>query len=246
MAGGEEALQERDWITKTLYADIAYYLGEYAPDNRVLDVGSGTGELVSYLNSVGFQAEGIEPSIQAVEIANNKNLPVSHATLEDFADRCSTTFDGITFLNVLEHIPDPARIILEARDLLSPEGIICILCPNDFSGLQIAAQHKMGTSAWWIALPDHINYFDFSSLEFFLGKLGFYVVDSQGDFPMELFLLMGDGYINDHAIGERCHWKRVSFELSISAELRRRIYRVLASIGVGRHVLMVAKKVANL
>ncbi|HEC35434.1 MAG TPA: hypothetical protein ENI39_02745 [Anaerolineae bacterium] len=63
---------------------------------------------------------------------------------------------------------------------------------------------------------------------------------------MELFLLMGDEYVGDPTIGKWCHWKRVSFELSIPAELRRRIYRALAKIGVGWHILMIAEKVANL
>ncbi len=58
---------------------------------------------------------------------------------------------------------------------------------------------------------------------------------------MELFLTMGDDYINNPEIGKRCHQKRVSFELSIPAELRRNIYQALAKVGVGRDCFVCAK-----
>lgn len=245
MAGGEKAEREREWLANTLYADIAYFVGEYAPGKRVLDVGCGMGELVSYLGRVGFQACGIEPSAKAAEMAKSYGLQVFQTTLEEFVGHRPFPFDAITFLNVLEHVPDPVRVIQLAKNLLDPEGVICTWVPNDFNDLQIAAQRAKGKSPYWIAIPDHINYFDFSSLEFLLKKLGFEVVYAQGNFPMEVFLLMGDEYIGNPTIGEQCHWKRVRFEMSISKELRRRIYKALAEVGVGRHIFMVAKKMVK-
>ena len=245
MAGGKKAQREREWTTATTYTDIAYCLKQYAPGKRILDVGCGTGEFVTFLNKSGLRAEGIEPAAEAVEMAQSSGLEVSQTTLETYAQRCSSAFDAITFLDVLEHIPDPAKIIQEAKGLLSTGGCLCVRSPNDFNDLQIAARRKLEEEPWWIAIPDHINYFDFSSLEFLLNELGFEVVYTQGDFPMALFLLMGEEYIGNPEIGKACHWKRVDFETSISATLRRRIYQALAEVEVGRHILMVAKKVTD-
>lgn len=110
--------------------------------------------------------------------------------------------------------------------------------PNDFSEIQLAAHKQLGKEAWWTAIPDHINYFDFQSLHSLLERMGVEVIYSQGDFPMELFLLMGDDYVGNPEVGSRCHQRRVRFEMAIPDELRRRIYRALAEVGVGRDCLV--------
>ena len=51
-------------------------------------------------------------------------------------------------------------------------------------------------------------------------------------------MLRGDKYIDNSVGGEQCHRKRIDFEVSIPAELRRRIYRALAEAGLGRDILM--------
>src|SRR3712207_7662976 len=50
---------------------------------------------------------------------------------------------------------------------------------------------KLGVDPWWVAVPDHVNYFDVRSLCETCRQVGFEPVDVQADFPMELFLLMG-------------------------------------------------------
>ena len=245
MGGGEAASREREWTAATLYADIAYCLEQYASGKRVLDVGCGTGEFVSFLAEAGFDTAGIEPAAAAVEMAQAAGLSVSQATLEEYAQDSTLTFDAITLLDVLEHVPDPVQALRAAEKLLAPGGCICVWVPNDFNVLQMAAQQKMGRSPWWVAIPDHINYFNNASLSKLFDQLNFEVIYTQGDFPMELFLLMGDEYIGEPTLGKQCHWKRVSFELAISAELRRRIYQALAEVGVGRHILMLARKVVK-
>ena len=245
MAGGSEAEREREWITATLFTDIAYCIDHYAPGNRVLDIGCGTGELISFLSRKGFDPGGIEPAAEAVEIAKSLGLTVSQATLEEYARSSDKEFDAITFLDVLEHIPDPVDAIRKAQGLLAKAGCLCIRAPNDFSELQLAAHQKIGGDPWWVAIPDHINYFNFQSMENLLSNMGFEVVYTQGDFPMELFLLMGDEYVDDPEIGRVSQWKRVLFEMSIPDDLRRRIYHSLSKQGVGRHLLIVAEKVRS-
>lgn len=242
MAGGEEAAREVAWLKKTVYADIAHALQAYAPGKRVLDVGCGTGEALAFLQGEGFTALGIEPSSEASTVAAGRGIDVQNMTLEEYVEHCKTEraapVDAVLLLCVLEHVPDPAATIEAARALLAPGGLVGIRVPNDFNEIQRIARDQLGKSPWWIAVPDHINYFTFESLEAFLDALGFDVVYRQGDFPMEAFLLMGDDYVGNEAVGSACHQKRVRFEMAIPTELRRRMYQALASTGVSRDCLM--------
>ena len=159
------------------------------------------------------------------------------------AQHPSERFDVAVMINVLEHVPDAVRTVQECKQVLNPGGILCIRVPNDFSEIQAAAREKTGAAPWWIAVPDHINYFNFESLRQLLDKLGFEAIYAQGDFPMEMFLLMGENYTGNPQVGGSCHARRVQFDLGIPAELRRKIYSALGQAGVGRDCLVFGKKV---
>jgi SAM-dependent methyltransferase len=208
---GPEAEGERSWLRETLYADIAHALRQHGAGTRVLDVGCGTGELVSVLGAEGFDAAGVEPSPEAAEAARERGLETFTGDLAAYAaSRPDDAFDAIVAVNVFEHVPDPVSLLGQLRDMLRDGGLACIQVPNDFNALQIAAQSKLGKPPWWIAIPDHVNYFDFDSLSGLLDACGFQVLERQTDFPMELFLLMGLDYVDDPEVGNRCHGYRVA------------------------------------
>jgi hypothetical protein len=87
-----------------------------------------------------------------------------------------------------------------------------------------------------------VNYFDFKSLQKILVSLNFEILYYTTDFPMEIFLLFGEDYVNNSKVGSMCHKKRINFELSIPDELRREIYHKLAEVGVGRSILIFGKR----
>lgn len=238
----EEAERERIWLRSTLFSDICFILNQSLVGRRVLDVGCGSGELLSYMRDSGFDTVGIEPSYDAAAIAEQRGLVVHNTTFKDFLDHYESdsieAFGAVFFINVLEHVPNPVELIEFTKRILGRGGIICVRVPNDFSEIQLAARRSLDKDAWWIAIPDHINYFNFLSLHSLLQHLGFEVFYSQGDFPMELFLLMGDSYVDDPEAGSICHQKRIRFEMSISGEMRRHMYRALAEAGLGRSCLV--------
>lgn len=239
------AKQERNWLWATLYSDICFTMRRYASGKRILDVGCGTGDLLFYLKKNGFDVTGIEPSPAATTCVRPKGLNIHNSTFSEFIKKYRKNnilaFDGISFLKVLEHVPNPAEIIKMAKSILRPGGIICIQVPNDFNELQFFAQKQLKAHNWWIAIPDHVNYFNFHSLHSFLKQLGFEIIYSQSDFPMELFLLMDYNYISNEKIGNSCHKKRIKFEMSLTPSLRRSIYESLGKMGIGRNCLVFAR-----
>ena len=119
----------------------------------------------------GWEVFGIEPSLKASEYARSLGLNAFHTTLEEFVeDKWFSYFDTISLKCVLEHVPNPIEILEICKDLLKDSGMICVEVPNDFNILQLQV-HKLGKPQWWIAIHDHINYFDFRSLERVLESL---------------------------------------------------------------------------
>jgi len=244
LVGGDEGRKELEWLRATLYDDLATVLGEQAPGKRVLDVGCGTGELVGYFAERGFAAEGIEPSAEAAAEARARGRTVTSSSLEPFAARAdrSGAYDAVSFLNVMEHVPSPVAILEATRQMLAPGGIVAIRVPNDFNDLQLATQERLGLRPYWVAVPDHVNYFSVRSLAALLERVGFDVVHTQTDFPMELFLLMGEDYVNEPEQGPACHKKRVALELAMPSAVRRRLYTALAAADLGRNTLIFARR----
>ncbi|MGH2912603.1 MAG: GNAT family N-acetyltransferase [Solirubrobacteraceae bacterium] len=247
LAGGEPAAQERAWLNDTLYDDIAVWLLTHGGGKRILEIGCGTGDLLQSLRERGFEVEGIEPSEQAAELAREQGLDVRTATLEQLLAESAgtpTRYDAVLLVNVLEHIPHAAEMLRGIHRLLATEGLLFISVPNDFNPLQLAAQRELGAEPWWIAIPDHVNYFDVESLRALTQQLGFETVDVLADFPMELFLLMGLNYVGNPELGATCHAYRVSAERAIPADVRRKLFRSFAANGVGRSLHMLVRKTA--
>lgn len=244
MEDGDAAKSELNWLRSILYVDCADAIREHTDAvGPVLDIGCGTGNLVEYLCESGFDGEGIEPSFEAARFGAERGLNIRQATLEGIANETGVKkrYRAITLLNVLEHVPDPIGFLQNAKSLIAGGGLIIVRVPNDFSEIQQVAEQLTNRKQWWVADPDHINYFSPSSIKTIFSHLGFEVVDMYADFPMEFFVLFGINYVDTPPLGERAHDMRRNFELGLPKKMRRSIYRELTSINIGRDLFVVAR-----
>lgn len=237
----EAAKCEREWRRTTWYSDHKHiFEQEYPNAQRVLDIGCGTGEFLTFMENHGYDTVGIEPSGRIGGAAREKGLEVHETTAEEFAISNESNFDLVTMFNVLEHVPNPTEVLQACSDLLSQEGMLIVKVPNEFNPFQIAAQKLLDLEQWWLNAPTHIFYFDFSSLANLLSDNGFVVRSKFSDFPMSQFLLMGDNYVENDSIGSECHFRRVKFEQALRDEDRRAFYTQLAHAGIGRNCTLFA------
>jgi SAM-dependent methyltransferase len=219
------------------------------PDRRrLLDVGCGPGFFLQTALRRGWLAHGIEPSREAAAHARALGALVTEGFFNDASAAALGRFDAIHLSNVLEHVPDPAHLLHLAHGVLEPGGAICVTVPNDFSPLQIAGRAAVGANDWWVAPPHHLNYFNFDSLTGLIARSGFAAKARTTSFPMEAFLMMGENYVDDPALGRACHNRRKKFDLAFEAaglkETRRNFYRALAELGIGREAVVIAVKAA--
>jgi hypothetical protein len=72
------------------------------------------------------------------------------------------------------------------------------------------------------------------------------VIHRETTFPIDLFLLMGDNYIGDDALGRECHGRRKNLEHNLAlaglSGLKRDLYKAMAGLGIGREVVLIARK----
>lgn len=214
-----------------------------AARRRLLDVGSGPGFFAARARERGWEAEGVDPSAQACAHARSLGVPVHEGPYDAAAAQALGSFDAVTLTNMLEHVGDPISLLARARKMLSTAGLLCISVPNDYNSFQHVLRVG-GMRAWWLAPPHHLNYFTFDSLSKLLARAGFREIARTTSFPMEMFALMGDLYMDDDQLGRACHMRRVSFDLALAhAEgglARRSFYSALAAAGLGREAIIIA------
>jgi len=213
---------------------------------RVLDIGCGVGDLLEEFRDTGWDVVGVEPGKREATIARSKGINVIEDMLTDSVAEQIGMFDAVFLINVLEHSAHPEELVGMIQNLLVPGGIFCCEVPNDFNSLQEVVVSTQDLRPWWITLPAHLNYFSIESLSAFIAGQGFEVVHETTDFPVEMFLVWGDIYVDNLEEGARMHAKRCRFEEAMrqagKGKLLQDWYDSMAKLGIGRKAIVYAKK----
>ncbi|MDI6747795.1 MAG: bifunctional 2-polyprenyl-6-hydroxyphenol methylase/3-demethylubiquinol 3-O-methyltransferase UbiG [Rhodocyclaceae bacterium] len=95
---------------------------------RVLDVGCGGGLLTEGMAGCGASVTGIDLSEKALGVArlhmleSGRNVDYRLVAAETLAAEAPASFDTVTCLEMLEHVPDPASTIAACAALVKPGG----------------------------------------------------------------------------------------------------------------------------
>jgi SAM-dependent methyltransferase len=158
----------------------ALLLGEARHGERVLDLGCGTGRFVAALRDAGADAVGVELAETALRRARENapgadlrlvepdgSLPLDHGS-----------FDLVWCSEVLEHVPDTAHLLLEARRVLRSGGRLLVTVPYH-GRLKNVLIALLRFDAHFDPLGQHVRFFTGRSLQTTLEHSGFAVVQVQ-------------------------------------------------------------------
>jgi 2-polyprenyl-3-methyl-5-hydroxy-6-metoxy-1,4-benzoquinol methylase len=139
------------------------------PPRRILDVGSGAGHFVEACRRQGLVADGIELSESSRDFARQVwGFELDGRDFTQVAEAYHGV-DVVTFWGLLEHTPNPSRIVECARHILSPDGGMVIAKLPRWRSLSSAAQaHFSDTVIRHLDPMGHIMCFtDASAAELF-------------------------------------------------------------------------------
>lgn len=103
---------------------------------RVIDVGCGGGLLSEGMAALGAQVTGIDLSEKALGVARLHLYESGHAidyrliSAEAMAAETPASFDHVTCLEMLEHVPDPASTVAACAALVKPGGQVFLSTLN--------------------------------------------------------------------------------------------------------------------
>jgi 2-polyprenyl-3-methyl-5-hydroxy-6-metoxy-1,4-benzoquinol methylase len=137
----------------------------------LLDVGCGEGVFLAQMQTLGWAGEGLDPSADAVSIAESRGVRARTGTLSD-VELEPSSFDAITFRLVFEHLPEPSLALASCRRALRQRGTLWIATPS----LESEA-HRIFRRDWiHLEAPRHAVLYTRRALVRLLGESGFDVV----------------------------------------------------------------------
>jgi len=165
----QQRLAEDDPAFRSDYRHARLFLQEKFPKGgSILDVGCSRGFFLQSLGE-GWQLYGVEPSRSAADYAAQQHgirVHVGGLLSASFADNL---FDAVTLFDVVEHLPEPTRLLVEARRVLKPGGWLVIGTGN----CEALAARLAGSQWAYMAIPDHLSFFGRRSLRRALVSAGF-------------------------------------------------------------------------
>jgi SAM-dependent methyltransferase len=211
---------------------LAQLIPEYVPGGSLLELGCASGNRLSLLRSLGWEAcTGIEYSEHAARLARERGFAVHTGMVEDalgaFPDESQ---DAIVSSFMMEHLADPFAVTEQIASKLRPGGQFL------FSTLDVNSPDFALWREYWydLDLPRHLTFFRRSDLYQMLSK-SFEVKEVRYQFA-------SNDYVGSARYRSR-HQRKLLDKIVIGLDERINIlYKFLALVGWATRICISARK----
>lgn len=154
------------------FAKSMKLIERHKPDKgRLLDVGTAGGSFLAVAKRSGWEVAGCEPNRWLANWGNDKyGLDIQPGTIFDMQLE-DASFDVVTLWDVLEHTPDPSKVLFECQRVLKPGGLLVVNYPD----VDSLIGRLMGRR-WVFLLSIHLYYFTVDTIRQMLSQTGFKLV----------------------------------------------------------------------
>lgn len=120
------------WFAGRTRAILKYLDAELPPlpagqVRKVLDIGSGAGNMAHHLGQYG-QVFGVDYNPRPLPVAQRRGLPVLQGSGNELPF-AAAAFDLVALLDTVEHIPDELGVLQECSRVLKPGGRLIVTVP---------------------------------------------------------------------------------------------------------------------
>lgn len=218
--------------------------------SNLLDIGCGEGFFSAYFHKKSWQVTCSDFSSYGLERENPHLLrnflkADAYSLLNELA-HYGQLYDVVNLENVLEHVADPVKLLIQIKQVMKPSSTLRLRVPNDFSEFQSLLQNLGLTDQHWVNTTEHLSYFNKSTLEAILTHCGFDIEVMHTNFPIEIFLAnLHSNYVKNPLAGRAAHEARMLVEnhlIESDIEGYLNYMTAAAKIGFGRELTVYAVK----
>ena len=117
-------------------------------NGKILDLACGAGALSLRLNDIGFNV--IASDIVVDNFRPIDKIPFKEANYNyNFSEQFEEKFDGITAVEIIEHIENPRHFLRQCFLLLEPKGMLILTTPNIDNPVSKAMFVRQGEFHWF-------------------------------------------------------------------------------------------------
>ncbi|MFH0865377.1 MAG: class I SAM-dependent methyltransferase [Bacteroidota bacterium] len=146
-------------------------VNSFSTEKNILDIGSGSGELLSLFKKNNWETLGMEPNSEARKFSI-KQYGIEVIDEKEIDKIPYHSFGAITLWHVLEHVPELNKRVQEMKKILSQDGFLFIAVPHHES--YDAEYYKKFWAAYDV--PRHLYHFTPNTLGRLLQNHGFEIV----------------------------------------------------------------------
>jgi len=157
------------------FTGYAKWLQDKLAPNFVVEFGCNDGVLLEQLETLGIKTCGVDISRNITDMARSKGLDVITGFFDEAAaagirQRLGSA-DVVTGSNAFAHNDHPELILKAARQLLKPDGYLCLEV--------MYAGDLLELLQWDTLYHEHLTFYCLATLGKLLKRYGFYIVDAE-------------------------------------------------------------------